>query len=111
LHEEGKLDIAPPITAEQPDSYLYDPDDPTPTLGGNTLNIPNGAYDQRPVEDRCLVYTSEPLTHDLTIIGPVMCTLHAMSSAPDTDWVVRLTDVDEDGFSRYLCDGILRARY
>ncbi len=34
-----------------------------------------------------------------------------MSSAPDTDWVVRLTDVDPDGFSRYLCDGILRARY
>jgi putative CocE/NonD family hydrolase len=34
-----------------------------------------------------------------------------MSSAPDTDWVVRLTDVDPDGFSRLLCDGILRARY
>ncbi len=80
-----------------------------PTLGGNTLNIPNGAYDQRPVEERCLIYTSQPLSEDLTIIGPVTCVLHAMSSAPDTDWVVRLTDVDPDGFSRYLCDGILRA--
>ena len=37
--------------------------------------------------------------------------LYAMSSAPDTDWVVRLEDVDGDGFSRNVCDGILRARY
>lgn len=111
LHESGKLNPAASAGAESADSYLYDPNDPVPTLGGNTLNIANGAYDQRPIEGRCLVYTSEPLPHDLTIIGPVTCILHAMSSAPDTDWVVRLTDVHPDGFSRYLCDGILRARY
>ena len=111
LHEQGALTPAAPAGAEHADSYLYDPADPVPTLGGNTLNIPNGAYDQRPVEERCLIYTSQPLSEDLTIIGPVTCVLHAMSSAPDTDWVVRLTDVDPDGFSRYLCDGILRARY
>jgi putative CocE/NonD family hydrolase len=29
----------------------------------------------------------------------------------DTDWVVCLTDVHPDGFSRLLCDGILRARF
>jgi putative CocE/NonD family hydrolase len=75
------------------------------------LNIPGGACDQRPIEGRCLIYTSEPLPHDLTIIGSVRCSLFAMSSAPDTDWVVRLTDVHPDGFSRLLCDGILRARY
>jgi hypothetical protein len=111
LHQNGQLSQFEPSGAEQADSYLYDPADPVPTLGGNTLNIPGGAFDQRPVEDRCLVYTSEPLPYDLTIIGPVTCTLFAMSSAPDTDWVVRLTDVQPDGFSRLLCDGILRARY
>ncbi len=82
-----------------------------PTLGGATLQIPAGAYDQRPIESRCLTYTSAPLPADLTIIGPVHCLLAASSSAPDTDWVVRLTDVSPDGFSRLLCDGILRARY
>jgi hypothetical protein len=111
LHEDGNLDLSPPTTAESPDNYLYDPDDPVPTRGGNTLGIPGGAWDQRPVEGRCLTYTSQPLAEDLTIIGPVRCILHAMSSAPDTDWVVRLTDVSPDGFSRLLCDGILRARY
>jgi putative CocE/NonD family hydrolase len=34
-----------------------------------------------------------------------------MSSAPDTDWVVRLCDVWPDGRSMSVCDGILRARY
>lgn len=111
LHEHGVLNQAKPGGAESADSYLYDPDDPVPTLGGNTLNIPGGPYDQRPIEERCLLYTSEPLPHDLTIIGPVTCNLFGLSSAPDTDWVVRLTDVAPDGFSRLLCDGILRARY
>jgi putative CocE/NonD family hydrolase len=111
LRQDGHLAQTAPTGAEPADSYLYDPEDPVPTLGGCTLNIPGGPFDQRPIEGRCLVYTSEPLPHDLTIIGNVKCILHAMSSAPDTDWVVRLTDVHPDGFSRLLCDGILRARY
>jgi len=111
LHEGGLLDRLAPQGAERADSYLYDPLDPVPTRGGCTLNIDGGAYDQRPIEGRCLVYTSRPLERDLTIIGDVKCVLHALSSAPDTDWVVRLTDVEPDGFSRLLCDGILRARY
>lgn len=111
LHEQGGLSRQRPTGAEAADSYVYDPADPVPTRGGCTLSIPGGAYDQRPIEDRCLVYTSEPLDRDLTIIGPVTCVLHALTSASDTDWVVRLTDVHPDGFSRLLCDGILRARY
>jgi putative CocE/NonD family hydrolase len=111
LRDGGALTLEPPGGAERADGYRADPDDPVPTLGGATLNIPGGAYDQRPIEDRCLVYTSAPLERDLTIIGEVRCVLHAMSSAPDTDFVVRLTDVHPDGFSRLLCDGILRARY
>ena len=43
--------------------------------------------------------------------GPVKAILYGSSSAPDTDWVVRLTDVHPDGYSRPVCDGILRARY
>ena len=94
-------DAAPRRTgAEHADGYRYDPDDPVPTLGGATLNIPGGAYDQRPIEGRCLVYTSAPLERDLTVIGDVRCVLHAMSTAPDTDFVVRLTDVHPDGTSR-----------
>ena len=111
LRDHGALSAAASAGAEQADGYVYDPYDPVLTRGGATLSLDGGSYDQRPVEERCLTYTSEPLQHDLTIIGNVRCALHAMSSAPDTDWVVRLTDVHPDGFSRLLCDGILRARY
>jgi putative CocE/NonD family hydrolase len=111
LRDAGALTLEAPAGAERADGYRYDPDDPVPTLGGATLNIPGGAYDQRPIEGRGLTYTSVPLDRDLTIVGDVRCVLHAVSSAPDTDFVVRLTDVHPDGFSRLLCDGILRARY
>ena len=108
---DGTLSIEPPQGSENPDSFVYDPAHPVPTRGGNTLSIPNGVYDQREVEELCLTFTSEPLTEELEVTGPVKAVLHGMSSAPDTDWVVRLTDVHPDGYSRLLCDGILRARY
>ena len=45
------------------------------------------------------------------MIGPIKAILYAASSAPDTDWVVRLCDVWPDGRSVRVCDGIIRARY
>ena len=58
-----------------------------------------------------LTYTMLPLEGDLTVVGPVKAILYGTSSAPDTDWVVRLCDVWPDGRSLSVCDGILRARY
>lgn len=108
---DGALSPEPPQGSEDPNGYLYDPYDPVPTRGGSNLGIPNGVYDQREVEQRCLTFTSPPLERELEVTGPVKAVLYAMSSAPDTDWVVRLCDVHPDGYSRLLCDGILRARY
>lgn len=108
---DGTLSPEQPAGSENPDSFLYDPYDPVPTLGGSTLGIVSGVFDQRPVDARCLTFTSAPLSSELEVTGPVKAVLYGMSSAPDTDWVVRLTDVHPDGYSRPLCDGILRARY
>lgn len=108
---DGALSPSPPEGSEHPASLVYDPYQPIPTLGGNTLGIPGGVYDQRQVEARCLTFTSEPLSEELEVTGPVKAVIYGMSSAPDTDWVVRLADVHPDGYSRNLCDGILRARY
>jgi putative CocE/NonD family hydrolase len=73
----------------------------------------SGPRDQRLSEARpdVLVYTSEPLAEPLAVTGPLTCALYAATSAPDTDWVVRLCDVHPDGASRILAEGILRARY
>ena len=44
------------------DQFTYDPNDPAPTLGGNTLIIEYGVFDQGPAEDRpdVLSFTSDP---------------------------------------------------
>ena len=97
-----------------PDEYNYDPDDPVPVIGGALL-MPQvyraGARDQRPNEERpdVLVYTSEILEEDYTVIGPVYATLYTASSAPDTDFVARLVDAYPDGRAIGVTDGITRA--
>jgi putative CocE/NonD family hydrolase len=97
-----------------PDEYDYDPRDPVPTIGGPILMAPihrPGARDQRPNEERpdVLVYRSEMLDDDYTTLGSVYATLFAASSAPDTDFVVRLVDVHPDGRGIGVADGIVRA--
>lgn len=104
---------------EEPEGYAYDPSDPAPTVGGSTslpallFGTNSGPQDQRRVEARpdVLVYTSEPLSEPLEVTGPLSVVLFAATSAPDTDFVAKLTDVDPEGVSRILAEGILRARY
>jgi putative CocE/NonD family hydrolase len=107
---------APDGTQAAVDQYLYDPVHPVPTRGGALLMTPEyrpGPYDQRPIESRedVLVYTSEVLSSDLEVTGPIKVHLWAASSAPDTDFVARLVDVHPDGYAQNLTDGIIRARY
>ena len=98
---------------EPPDRFVYDPADPVPTRGGNTLIIPMGVRDQRPVEARpdVLVYTSDVLTNALEVTGPLTATLYAATTARDTDFTAKLVDVRPDGYAQNLADGIVRARY
>ncbi|MFL5704020.1 MAG: CocE/NonD family hydrolase [Ktedonobacteraceae bacterium] len=104
----GNLIFGRPPEDETAESFLYDPATPIESL----LTYPLlGPKDHRPIEGQMLTYTSQLLEHDLTVIGPVKAVLSAMSSARDTDWVVRLCDVWPDGRSMSVCDGILRARY
>jgi len=108
---DGGLSAEPPAAVEASASFTYDPGDPVPTLGGNTLYLPSGPTDQRKAETKSLTFTSAPLEQDLEVTGPLKAVLHAVSSAVDTDWVVRLTDVYPDGRSILIADGILRARF
>ena len=113
LDGDGRLSPVPPAADEPVDAYTYDPNDPAPTLRGNTLMLPHGVADQRPVETRpdVLVYTSEPLERDLEITGPIKVYLYAASSAVDTDFTAKLVVVRPDGYAQNLQDGIIRARY
>lgn len=95
------------------DRYNFNPKNPTPFLidvSQNELNVPEN-YKWVEMRDDVLIYTSQPLSKDLTIAGDIYAIIYASSSALDTDWVVRLTDVDPKGNSIRMSDGLIRARY
>ena len=109
---DGRLSWEAPAGEQPPDRFTYDPANPVPTCGGRIVGA-GGQRDQRDVEARpdVLVYTTEPLAEDLEVTGQVRMRLHAASSAPDTDFTVKLVDIHPDGRPMNVCDGILRARF
>ncbi|MBQ43896.1 MAG: hypothetical protein CME15_15730 [Gemmatimonadetes bacterium] len=110
---DGALTTDPP-EVESFDSYSYDPENPVPTLGGQSMFADNtGPRDRRPIErrDDVLVYSTAPLTRDLEVTGPVELVVYAASSAPDTDFTATLVDVHPAGAAIHICEGIVRARF
>jgi hypothetical protein len=101
----------------RPDRFTYDPMDPVPSYGGNVCCTGNavqgGAFDQRKMEERpdILVYSTEPLREGLEVSGPVEVTLYVSSDAKDTDFTVKLIDVDTEGRAYNLDETIQRMRY
>ncbi len=98
------------------DTYIYDPADPVPTLGGNNCcGSPTiaGPVDQRPLASRQDVktYTSRVIVEPLAIAGPVQMNLFGATDGLDTDWMVKLIDVYPDGRAFNIAEGILRARF
>ena len=116
LHGDGRLTPDLPGSAQH-DTYAYDPMNPVPSLGGNVCCLGDavtpGSFDQRPVEarDDVLVYTSAPLERDVEVSGPIEIALYVSSDAPDTDFTVKLLDVEPDGRAWNLDETIRRARY
>jgi putative CocE/NonD family hydrolase len=115
LRGGGKLSFEKPSQSGV-DTYIYDPNQPVMTYGGNNCcGTPTvaGPKDQRSIERRndVLVYTSEYLTEPITVAGPITMKLHAATDGLDTDWMIKLVDVYPDGKSYPVSEGILRARF
>jgi predicted acyl esterase len=119
LMDGGGLSVSPPGPGSPPDTFDYDPADPTPAVGGARFSpfepdLPIGPQDLRfEIEQRAdvLVFSTPPLTFDLRLAGPITIRLHISSDRPDTDICVRLTDVFPDGRSLIMTQGIRRLRF
>jgi putative CocE/NonD family hydrolase len=96
----------------QPDEFLYDPADSTPSVGGPLLVGKAKQRDNRAVEVRpdVLVYTGEPLTEDLDVVGEPAVSVWVRTDRANADVFVRLCDVDPGGVSRNVTEGIVRLR-
>ena len=134
LHANGVLSSAKP-DEDAPITYVFDPHNPVPTLGGNVSSqgtlMFQGAADQRcrpdfwlcsdskPLSARndVLVFQTPPLTSDLEVTGRLIVKLWAASNALDTDFTAKLIDVwppNTDfpaGVDLNIADSIVRARY
>ena len=92
------------------EKFTYNPENPTPTIGGRNLFLEAGPKDQRPIEERddVLVFTTDQLSEDLEVTGKIIAKVFFSSDQSDSDVVVRLTDVYPDGRSILIADGIRR---
>ncbi|MSU65383.1 MAG: CocE/NonD family hydrolase [Opitutus sp.] len=108
LNADGILSGTRP-TAATTTNYLSDPLHPA-TLPGVVFA---GAQDARPFESQpnVLTFTTAPLSTPVEWTGLVTAELFVSSTARDTDFIVRVSDVYPDGRSMLLIDAVRRARY
>jgi uncharacterized protein len=111
LQSDEKLSKSTP-EKQKADRYVFDPHNPIwdPTY---EQSFP---FDQKDIETRkdVLVYTSDPLTEDLEVTGPIVAELYVSTSAKDTDFAITFCDVSPDGVSMNLSSldaGFLRMRF
>ena len=94
--------------------YTYDPDDPSPTIGGGTLsnNLKHGPQYQDEVLQRgdVIKYVSAPLENKLKVCGKISINLKIKTTGLDTDFAVRLTAVDENDKYLLIGEGIRRLK-
>ena len=112
LYGDGTLSTKEP-QSETADTYVYDPLDPTLSYGGRSMLYCTGIWNQEEAEkkDNMLVYTTRELTEDLAISGPVRLELYASSDCEDTDFHVKVVDVEPDGYCMNVTEGQIRCRY
>ena len=94
-------------------SYVYDPDCPAThiiDMSENELEVPEDYTEEEKREDY-LIYSTEVLKEPVTVTGDVQVHLLVSCDCPDTDFVFRLLDVDENGRSVKLADGVISAKY
>ncbi len=135
LQESGELSQNRPGPTRSSTSFMFDPNSPVPTIGGNISSgggiMLQGAWNQwggkhiwnwtEPIplsaRNDILVFQTKPLANDIEVTGEIEVKLWASSSASDTDFTAKLLDVyppSSDfpgGFDLNIGDGIVRARF
>lgn len=108
LQPGGGLDTAPPTAEQAASTFVYDPADPTPGVGGPLLFRPAKQVDNAAVEARAdvVTFTGPVLTAPLDLVGELSAVVHVRTQLPHTDVFVRICDVDAQGRSLNVADGI-----
>ncbi|HWL65382.1 MAG TPA: CocE/NonD family hydrolase [Actinomycetota bacterium] len=111
---DGSLVEKPVDDQDVEDHYVYDP-----TVGtsetfakwGTVALSPHYRADQRPDDARSLGYTTDAVKKPLRLAGPMELHFWGATTASDTDWIVKVTDVAPDGGSKLITSGYVRASH
>ncbi len=106
------------LTKEKPEdeNFLevrFDPENPSPTIGGANLFLKNGPFDQREIlnRDDIIYFQTNILEEPLKILGNVYAEIFFSSDKKDLDLCIRLVDIYPDGRWILISDGCQRARF
>jgi hypothetical protein len=108
---DGTLSETLPET-EGSSAYDYDPMDPLPTgIDVRLYPFEDVPLDQTSNEARgdIVAFTGRPVTEETVYSGWGHLVFFGSTDGDDTDWHVKVTDVDPDGVSRRVTQGCLRA--
>ena len=113
LDGSGSLSVTPADVGSK--TYEYDPGNPVDTVGGNALlawmgglgHTDRGPHLQPDYSDRedVLVFKSIMLDKAMTLMGSVDVFLEVSTTAPDTSFMVKLSEEFSDGRTINIVDG------
>ena len=92
LQPEGGISTNDPGTTDKTDNFTQ----PAPYLDPTVY---------------CLKYKTEPLEKDMEVTGPATLYLEASIDIDDTNWMVDLVDIDQEGKERLVTSGWLKAAH
>lgn len=100
FQENGVINFEEPTILNAYDEYISDPNKPVPFTAQIQTGMPREymVEDQRFVTSRTdvLVYETQILDEDITIVGPITADLFVSTSGTDSDWIIKLIDVYPD---------------
>jgi putative CocE/NonD family hydrolase len=125
LREGGRLSTDPPVAKEEPQVFTSDPW-ANPTQGFRRADV---FAEADPVPK--VIYETEPLRENVEVTGPIALYWHAAieskgvqarswkpaeievlePSTNDTDWYLKVKDIDLDGSERCVAEGWLKASH
>jgi putative CocE/NonD family hydrolase len=108
---DGTLSPNPPQTGEPSDTFVVDPEVPVLAPGG--ITSASGPHNQAALElgNNLLVYTTPPFFTSLHLFGTPSVTLHATTSAPYADLVVKLICLRPNGDADFISIGAARSTF
>jgi putative CocE/NonD family hydrolase len=103
---DRKIDLTISSTISPSSTFVFDPRDPTPTIGRNGLAAIGESKDDSKLAKRndVLVFDTAPLRNDFEFCGQPIVELEHSTDSGFADIFIRISDVDAKGKSRNITE-------